>query len=799
MAVAWLLFPLMLLAVCLGCGLAVERAAGWQLAGPLLPSLGLSLVIVASALTTEHNATARLTTPLVVVLALVGYAVSWKRVRLLRPDYWALAVGLGVFAVCAAPMVLSGNASFLGYFVLNDAAVHFSLINQLLSHGHSLGSLPLSSYSETVRVYMSSSYPTGADVAVGAVRPLVGQDIAWIFQPYLAVIVALGAVTVHELLDGVVRSQPLRAACAFISAQAGLLYAFYLEASIKEVAATWLITLTVVLVFATLRRRLTLRGFVPVLVATVAGLDVIDLAVAPWIGLPLAVLVVASAWRSRGTLRRLRAISRRRMALAIGSAVVVVAVLAAPIVGKVSTFVSVAKAVLTNNAGLGNLIAPLPRWEMVGIWPAGDFRLVPLAHIRGTYALIGVAIASGVLGTIWLIRTRAFPPLVLIVGNGLAAAYLLSLGSPYASAKVMMIFSLTAILAAMLGSVALHQSGRRIEGWLLAAVIAGGVLWTNALAYHDASVAPRARFAELAAIGSRFSGQGPAFYNLQDEFAAYFLRDVAPIDPALEAQPVPRPGLPPRTPAQGRTPWDPDDLDPAYAQTFKLMVLGRSPRVSRPPANFRLVYQGKYYDVWQRTAAPRVLTHISLGTSLYPGSIPSCKLVHATAAKAVREHARLAYVERPRVPTLVPTQATRPADWGLVSGDPYSLIPRQQAGAVTGTVPITQGGRYQVWLQASLAQPFRVIVNGRQVGKLGYELGPPGQFVPLGEVSLGPGRATIQIIRPGHDLRPGNGGTGLLGPLMLVPAGPPPAVSQIAPQQARTLCGQTLDWLEIVR
>ena len=799
MAVAWLLFPLMLLAVCLGCGLAVERAAGWQLAGSLLPSLGLTLVIVAATLTTEHDATASLTTPLVVVLALVGYAVSWRRLRELRPDCWALVVGLGVFAICAAPVVLSGNATFLGYFLLNDAAVHFSLINQLLGHGHSLGSLPLSSYSETVRVYMSSSYPTGADVAVGAVRPLVGQDIAWIFQPYLAVIMALGAVTVHELLDGVVRSRPLRAACGFVAGQAGLLYAFYLEASIKEVATTWLITLTVVLVFATLRRRLTLRGFAPVLVATVAGLDVLDLAVAPWIGPPLAVLVVASAWRSRGSLRRLRAISRPRLALALGSAVVVVAALAAPIVGKVSTFFSVAQAVLTNNAGLGNLIAPLPRWEMVGIWPAGDFRVVPLAHVRGTYALIGVAIASGVLGTIWMIRTRSFPPLVLVLGNCMAAAYLLTRASPYASAKVMMIFSLTAVLAAMLGAVAINDSGRRIEGWLLAAVIAGGVLWTNALAYHDASIAPRPRFAELAAIGSRYSGQGPTFYNLQDEFGAYLLRNAAPIDPALEAQPVPRPGLPARTPAQGRLPWDPDDLDPAYAQSFKLMVLGRSPRVSRPPADFRLAHQGKYYDVWQRTSAPRVLAHVALGTSLYPGSIPSCKVVRATAAQATREHARLAYVERPRVPTLIPTQAIRPPDWGLVSGDPYGLIPRQQAGAVTGTVPIKQGGRYQVWLEASLAQPVRVIVNGRHVGTLGYELGPPGQFVPLGKVSLEPGRSSIQIVRPGDDFRPGNGSTGLLGPLMLVPDRSPPTVSQIAPQQARSLCGRTLDWLEIVR
>src|ERR1019366_9551243 len=99
MVVAWLLFPLVLLAVCLGCGLAVERVAGWRLSGALLPSLGLALVIVVTTLTTVRAITAPLTTEVVVLFALAGYATSWRRLRMLRPEPWALAVGLGVFAV----------------------------------------------------------------------------------------------------------------------------------------------------------------------------------------------------------------------------------------------------------------------------------------------------------------------------------------------------------------------------------------------------------------------------------------------------------------------------------------------------------------------------------------------------------------------------------------------------------------------------------------------------------------------------------------------------------------------------
>jgi hypothetical protein len=794
MIVAWLLFPLVLLAVCLGCGLGVERVAGWQLPGGLLPSVGLALVIFAASLSTDWARTAPLTTAFVVALAVAGYVSSRERLRTLRPERWALAVGFGVFAVCAAPVVLSGNATFLGYFLLNDTAIHFSLIDQLLAHGHDFAGVAPSTFSSFVHDYLSTSYPTGADVALGAIRPLVGQDVAWIFQPYLAVILALGAVAIHELLRGVVRSAPLRATCAFIAAQAGLVYAFYLEASIKETATTWIITVTVVLVVATLRQRFGVRRMAPLLVAALAGLDVLDLAIVPWIGPPLAVFVAVEAWRAR---RVVRGMAKRRLALMIGGGVVLIAALAAPIIGRASTFFSVASSVLTEKNDLGNLAGPLQKWQILGIWPVGDFRYAVTTHYRLTYAVIGVAIASAVLGTLWSIRRRAFAPLLLLAGNGLAAAYLLSRASPYASAKVMMIFSLTAALMAMLGGAALYEGGRRIEGWALAAVIGGGVLWTNALAYHDASVAPRARFAELASIGSRFAGRGPAFYNLSDEFAIHFLRNEAPADPAITL-PVLRPGL--GTPTlSGRMPWDPDDLAFGYLQSFRLLVFARSPTVSRPPADYRLAYQGQYYDVWQRTSTPQVLEHIPLGSGLYPVSVPPCQLVMATAARAASFNARLAYVARPRPPTLIPTQATHPPDWAP-AGDAPVLIIGQHSGTVAGSVRVAAPGRYEVWLEGSFSQSLDVSVDGRRVGSVANDLGPPGQYVRVGEVTLGSGNARVVVAHRSNDLAPGDAGTGrLVGPVMLVREGQPTTVAEIEPQRARSLCGRLLDWIEIVR
>ncbi|MGH2913492.1 MAG: hypothetical protein ACRDMX_00730, partial [Solirubrobacteraceae bacterium] len=602
MVIDWLLFPLLVLAVSLGCGLLVEWACGRELPGALLVSIGLCLAIIVGSLASNDTFTAGLAMPVTLALAVAGCALRRRRLAALRPEPWAVAAGVGVYAVCAAPVVLSGNATFLGYFVLNDGVFHFSLIHQLLTNGHDLSGLAPSAYSSLLHVYLATSYPTGADVPIGVLRPLIGQDVAWLFQPFQAVIMGLGATALYELLRSAIASRALRALSAFVAGQAGLLYAYYLESSIKEVATTWLITLTVALVFATLRGRLRARAVIALVIVTWAGIEVLDLAIAPWLAPPLAVFILAVAWRLRHAVRR---VPGRRLAAGVAAAVVVVGGLGALLVHRAETFLTVAQGVLTQQGDLGNLVAPLSRWQILGIWPVDDFRFPIIAHYRLAFALIGVEIAAGVLGVIWAVQRRRLAPLLLLVGNAIAVVYLLSRANAYASGKVMMIASLTAVATAMLGPAALLHYGRRIEAWGLAAAIAFGVLWTTALGYHGASVAPRARLSELSSIDARFKGQGPAFYNLSDEFAAYFLRDLAPTDPGI-GEPAAR-----STAAMpyGRNPWDPDDLSLSEIEQFRLLVIGNAALASRPPANYRLAYQGRYYDVWRREASPDVLEH----------------------------------------------------------------------------------------------------------------------------------------------------------------------------------------------
>lgn len=808
MVVAWVLFPLVLLAVCLGCGLTVNWASGGALPGALILPVGLALVIVAATLTTARSATAPLTTAVVVVLAVAGYALSWRQGRRLRLDPWALGVGLGVFAFCAAPLVLSGNATFLGYFVDSDPAFHFELATWLLAHGRDLTGVAPVTYDATqnvVREYISTSYPFGADVAVGAVRPLVGQDLAWIYQPYLAVIMALGAVALDELLHGVVRLRPLRALCAFIAAQSGLAFAFYLEGSIKELAATVILTVVVILVVDLLRRPFRWRALIPLAIVTVAGLDVYSVTILPWLGLPLAVLVVIGAWRGR---HRLERGPGWRKVVIPAVAVVVLAVIAAPFVSGASTFSTVVNGTLSQQGALGNLAGRLKLWELLGIWPNGDFRFPTLGY-KNAYVLIGIALVAAVLGAVWMVRHRhrALGPLLLLITNSLAAVVLLSRAGPYASAKILMIFSVSAVLTAMLGGVALIDVGRRIEGGVLAAAIVTGVLWTNFLAYHDSTVAPQARFKELAAIDARFSGKGPAFYDLWDTFAVYFLRNVSVSAPDTFAGPVPElAGLPSHPDGQASLAWDPNELDQSFLQSFPLLILGRSPVGSRPPANYRLAYRGRYYDVWQRTSTPTVLRHVSFTTGGVDPAPPSrCATIAATAAAAARDHARLAYVPRLSPPTLIPSEALHSRKWSPFTagtrGTPLDYLSMgQHAGDAADFVQVPEAGRYQVWVGGSISRPINISVGRQFVGSVGSQVGTAGQFVLVGEVNLSTGRQPILVARPPANLSPGNSAGGeLLGPVVLVRGSDPPPVTEIAPSQARSLCGKPLEWLEIVR
>ncbi len=416
--ICWVLFPLLFCLLALGSGLLVQRFAGAPIRGVLLLPVGYATIVVASQVTTFFKATTVLATPLVVALAVAGLALGAKALRPATCDLWAASAAFGVFCVYAAPVVLSGSATFLGYTLLGDTSIHFTLIDWVMSHGfHSVPSGPASSTHAALASYLGTAYPLGAHTALGAIRPLVGQDVAWVFQPYLALLAGFTSLLIYAILERAIPQRWLLALAAFVAPQSGLVYAYALEGSIKELATVCMIAMLVAVGADYVRGRGGMRAVVPLSVVTAASFGVLNASILPWLG-PILVAVLVGLLARRGF------DTWRAAALEAGLFAGVAAALAFASLAKEGTFIHDTTATLTSSSSaLGNLLMPLGNWHVFGIWPTGDFRLPLSSHVTLTHVLIGLEIGAIGRGILWALRMRSGRPLVFLAASIIGWAY----------------------------------------------------------------------------------------------------------------------------------------------------------------------------------------------------------------------------------------------------------------------------------------------------------------------------------------------------------------------------------------
>jgi hypothetical protein len=730
---AWILFPALLALLSLGWGLLVEWLSRARLSGFLLLPVGFAAVIVVTRAAMWLDFTAELGAPLAAVGAVAGLALGWKRVRSPRLDRWAAGAALVVFVVFAAPIVLSGDATFAGYTILGDTAVHFVLVDHVASHGTDLAGLPPSSYRSTLESYFASGYPLGSHAALAAGRQLAFLDVAWAFQPFLAFVAAMLALTLAGLLRGIVRSPWRRAAIAALSAQPALVYSYAMQGSIKEIVTLWLVPLLAALVagLAGAPVRFRLSHSLPLAVASAAAVAAIGVAAAVWLGPMLLVALFlifrreGSTWRSTGL-------------VALGFAALA-ALMSLPTLLDLGDYLDVTREVVTTQEEFGNLLGPLNLAQIFGVWLQGDFRVLPRAgpgidNLEATYALIGLAAASAVLGALWLLRRRSLGPLLFAVVSVVALVYVVRTGSPWADGKALAIAAPAFLLLAGLGPAALEERGAGLEALALGVVLVGGVVSSNAFVYHDVSLAPRERLLELEEVADRAAGDGPLLYTEFEEMGKHFLREAQPVG-ATEAFSVP--GLTPQLRGGGLArfgyPVDVRELTPADVRRFGAIALRRSPDGARPPAGYELDWRGDYYELWTRGG----------------GAPPP----------PVRPAAEFATAE-----------ATLPGGWTPRTDDP-TLVQTVGPGTVEGRLRVRSEGDYDVWLRGSFGREVEVLIDGRSAGAVGDELAQPAQWIGLGRIPLTAGLHEVTLTREGGDLSPGNGdGPRTLGSLVLTPA-----------------------------
>jgi hypothetical protein len=785
---AWIALPLLLGLLSLGCGLLVAHVAAGSIRGVLVLPSGFALLIVLSSIATMSDATANLAAPLVVGCAIagVGLTAPWRGYR---PNAWAAIAAVAVFAAYAAPTVLSGQATFDGYITLDDTSTWLAITDQVMQHGRNLAGLQPSTYEAALRSYISQSgYPAGSFLPLGIGGKLLGQDIAWLFQPTIAFAAAMLALGVYGLLDGIVASARLRALAAFIAAQPALLYGYGVWSGIKELTSAALIALFAaqLAVVAQLpkdaSRRRAIAMVLPLSVTIAAELDAVSAGGFAWLAPALAAAAVIAIRVD------LHAFAVRATSLIASS---IVLSIPAIVIASALYHSETSTSSLTSSSEIGNLIHPLSYLQVLGIWPSGDFRVDPPGRNLDTaYVLMAVLCAAAAFGLWWAWRRRAWA-LLLYAGTLLAGCVLLiPKGSPWVDGKALATASPAVVLAAMAGAAAIFERGRRVEAAVLALAIGGGVMWSNVLAYHGVWLAPRPQLAELATIGDRFAGDGP---TLMTEYQPYgvrhFLRRMDPeataelrtrVDPLLAGQPLAKGGYA-----------DLDQFQLDGVEAYRSLVLRRSPTESRPPSNYQRVWTGRYYEVWQQVeSAPAIVKHLGLGNASQPGGVTRCSAVMQMAQGAT------SLLAIPRTPVIYVdlAGALHPPTW---TANGVGAVLPTGGGTVETNIKVPAAGWYHLWLAGSFRDGVDLSVDGRRAADERDMLNNNGQYTPFGRLFLSAGSHQLTLDYSGPDLRPGSGGAQFaFGPVALTRDTDDGPMLSVTPAKARTLCGKSLDWIE---
>jgi hypothetical protein len=440
----------------------------------VLPA-GFTLVVLAPEFATLWGATASFAGPLVVALAVAGLLLSppWRE----GPPPWVVAAAVGTFAVFAAPIVLSGQATFAGYIKLDDTATYFAMTDRVMEHARNLAGLAPSTYEATLATTIKLGYPTGGLMPIGIGHQLLAYDIAWLYQPYLAFMAALLALTLYALLERVVEARWLRAVFALLAAQTAVLYGYVLWGGVKEIAGAWLVALVAALAAWTLGARGRL-SVLPLAAACATLACIESLPGSVWLGPLFLAIVVLVAWQ------RTRDLVERSAIFAVATAIFAIPAFVAYNEWRhhIGGFRS--------SEELGNLIGPLSGFQVFGIWPNGDFRLKP-QHMALTYVLIAVVIAAALAGAWWAWRRRSWGLLVHVALAGIGALLIVGLSSPWVGGKALAIASPAFVALALAACGAGISFGRLVEASVVAVLIGAGVLWSNVLQYHDVWLAPR--------------------------------------------------------------------------------------------------------------------------------------------------------------------------------------------------------------------------------------------------------------------------------------------------------------------
>ena len=564
---------------------------------------------------------------LLTALLLIGAGVVVTR-HWTPPREWVvpIVVALIVLLLSAIPFALNDRVGVLGEGIYsNDHAVHLYWADWLQNE---VGAKPKG---------IGWGYPVGPHALVATVAEGTGLSVETVFNGFLLAIPTLTALTALALLGGL---PPVRrTVAAALVGMPFLATSFFAQSSFKETALA-LFVLGFALSLAALSRegsdpegsdprgsegahpdRALVVGIALLAVASVLTFSVPGLA---WFLLGGAVWLVVElvAGRLPFSFSALGAGLKRAWPLLAVAAVVVI-VLAVVEAGTISRFADRIRDVQESQ---GRLAARLPPWEVLGIWPRGDFR-VNTGAIDGVWFAILFSLLCGAVSAVWWLRRRqlAVPAMVFAA----LAIFLVARATSgiHVEAKALIVASPLVMFLVVRGL--LDGEARGPSAWRIAlgGVFAGLALLSTLLALRTTPVGTPAHVDELASLQDEVAGKEVAFLSL-DRFAPYRLSG---------AERVQSPGgyVPNALRGRENKEWgqseaiDFDSLDTDVLDRFGYAVTTGAAYGSSAPENWHQVARTENFVLWKRNG--KAPAREVLDEDPQPGTVLSCDNELATA------------------------------------------------------------------------------------------------------------------------------------------------------------------------
>jgi hypothetical protein len=753
----------------------------------LAPAVGFGAVLTVTGFLAR--APGHATTATIGLLALVIAAAAllrWRPRRETGPSLlregWPVA--LLVALAFSIPFAVSGRWGIIGVGFNNDLGLHLAWAEWLRS---GLGPAP------------EAGYPLGPHALAAATAALPGIGLG---QAFVGEIFAIGILTALVTLTALDDLGPRRRVLAAVLVAIPYLGASYFAQGAFKETGEALFVLAFALLLHSLERQQRYGEQTPALGSALVGLTLVTgiFFSYSFAGLAWPVAIFALWALTVPDLRRALAPRAWWSTLRQPATLLIVAVLGAlavlTVVGPYAFIHGFNRVAGTNTYG------PVSPIEVLGIWPASNYRLNAVGGAQLTGLATAVAAIAVLLGGVWWLRRRNFAVPVALLGCTVLYLAALASSGEYSQAKALMIAAPPAMLIAIrpllfeAGDGRLPDSSRdsrrigksagmvRVAWGVLGVAFVAGALYSSLLVLRDAPIGPPGHGSELRAFIPTLRGE-PVLYAGQDRYAAYELMGADTHVPLVEfpdADVSPSPEKPFDT-GDAYSPIDFDSFSHGTLERFPYVITGRAAWNSEAPPGFERVAATPSYLLWKRTGGPPENRHVLLeGTEA--GARADCTSPEVRILTAGPGRAGL-------FPSVV---IGTKADWS-----PDSTLQNDERASQSLHLP---RGRWRLSLQyfspfgltlsaPGFSQPLEAGLDGQRPSTI--SLASNGQFWPAGTVTSDGSRVPFTVTAPEASTLQelsGYSGSAQLGELVAVRAEPHRTVPLAAS------CGHWIDWYE---